>query len=120
ERSSSSRATLVDVGDADCRPMGADPSGNCPPPAGPAGSGHYHHAPTLICITEHCAPSLSELLNRHFGQALPQLAIDWDDSLARAHFFLQCAPDHQRNCGAGRKIEPLDTRLPIDARCDLE
>src|SRR5215813_11259423 len=32
-----------------------------------------------------------------FGQPLPQLAIDWEDSSADAHFFLERTPAHRRN-----------------------
>jgi hypothetical protein len=32
-----------------------------------------------------------------FGQPLPQLAIDWEDSSADAHFFLERAPADRRN-----------------------
>src|SRR5215813_1640421 len=32
-----------------------------------------------------------------FGQPLPQLAIDWGDSSADAHFFLERTPAHRRN-----------------------
>jgi hypothetical protein len=31
-----------------------------------------------------------------FGQPLPQIAIDWEDSSADAYFFLQCAPADRR------------------------
>src|SRR5262245_21539561 len=32
-----------------------------------------------------------------FGQPLAQLAIDWEESWAHSHFFLQRTPAHQRN-----------------------
>src|ERR1700741_320661 len=32
-----------------------------------------------------------------FGQPLPQLAIDWEDSSADAHFFLESTPAYRRN-----------------------
>src|SRR5262249_5250342 len=37
------------------------------------------------------------LNSSQFGQPLPQLAIDWEDSSADAHFFLERTPAHRRN-----------------------
>src|SRR5262245_55802856 len=35
--------------------------------------------------------------DKYFDQPLPQLAIDWEDSSADAHFFLERTPARRRN-----------------------
>src|SRR5262245_2712968 len=35
--------------------------------------------------------------DKYFGKPLPQLAIDWEDSSADAHFFLERTPARRRN-----------------------
>src|SRR5215831_4510506 len=58
---------------------------------------HFSTFSALIFLRFRCSFFYTFKCSVTFGQALPQLSIDWDDSLARAYFFLQCTPDHQRD-----------------------
>jgi hypothetical protein len=49
-----------------------------------------------------------------FGQPLPQLAIDWEESSAHSHFFLERTPARRRNT----LILPRETDEAQDGYCD--
>src|SRR4030095_13893272 len=51
-----------------------------------------------------------------FGQPLPQLAIDWEDSSADAHFFLERTPGRRRNTDIRLgSLQPPNTHRPVAA-----
>jgi hypothetical protein len=51
-----------------------------------------------------------------FGQPLPQLAIDWEDSSADSHFFLERTPAGRRNTKIVEAVEEVDDAVAIFAR----